>query len=349
MNKYFVMFLGIFISLAVGMIADTAGSRNGFLERTAGVPVAAADLTHQNPQQSGEGDAECDDSFSENTRLEPEVSGQSSNVSPPVASSSSVPVQILPDREPDLKGREMTQEMASMHPAGRFVPRAVANNAWNAGEHLVFSVEYGFYKAGTATMSVVGTERVNGGMCYHIRTTAESNSFISKIYKVRDRVESYIDMRGIFSRRFEKRLREGGYSSNEFVDLYHDRMIALSTKEKRALVVIPLYVQDILSTLYYIRTFDLKVGKTETIETYADGKVYPLKVLVIKKEKVEVPAGTFMCYKVEPVLKSEGIFRQKGRLIVWLTDDKNKIPVKMTSKVAIGNIATKLESYKKAE
>lgn len=253
-----------------------------------------------------------------------------------------------PSRRPDLKGREMTAEVAAKYPPDKFVSRVVVNNAWDVGENLVFSVDYGFYRAGTASMSVMGAENVNGGVCYHIRTTAESNNFISSFYKVRDKVDTYIDMKGIFSRRFEKRLREGGFSSDEFVDVYQDRLIALSTKQKRALVEVPLYVQDILSTLYYIRTFDLHVGKNETIETYADGKVYPLKVLVYKKEKIEVPAGTFMCILVEPVLKSEGIFRQKGRLLVWLTDDKNRIPVKMTSKVAIGNIAAKLEYYRKS-
>ena len=261
--------------------------------------------------------------------------------------SSSAP-DPLPLQRPDLKGRELTATIAAKYPSKKFIPRGVVNRAWDAGENLVFSVEYGFYRAGTATMSVLGAEYVNGGLSYHIRTTAESNNFISKIYKVRDKVDSYIDMKGIFSRRFEKRLREGGYSSDEYVDLYQDRLIALSTKEKRALVEIPMYVQDILSTMYYIRTFDLKVGRNETIETYADGKVYPLIVRVYKKEKVDVPAGTFMCILVEPVMKSEGIFRQKGRLLVWLTDDKNRIPVKMTSKVAIGNIAAKLESYRKS-
>ena len=89
---------------------------------------------------------------------------------------------------------------------------------------------------------------------------------------------------------------------------------------------------------------DLRVGKDEVLEVYADGKVYPLKVIVHAKEKVTVPAGTFRCIKVEPVLKSEGIFKQKGKLTVWLTDDKLKIPVKMTSKILIGSIGTKLVS-----
>jgi hypothetical protein len=253
------------------------------------------------------------------------------------------------DPVPLMKGRALTPEMALKYPEGRFVPRLTKNTAFGVGENLIFSVDYGFYKAGTATMSVVGIDRVMGSDCYHIQTTAVSNSFISSFYKVRDKVDSYIDTEGIFSRRFEKHLREGNYKMDELVDLYADRLIALSTREKYALVEIPQYVQDILSTLYYIRTFDLKVGRPVTIETYADGKVYPLRVLVNKREKVEVPAGAFTCLQIEPQLKSEGIFRQKGRLLVWLTDDQYKIPVKMTSKVTIGSIATKLESLKKSD
>ena len=97
-----------------------------------------------------------------------------------------------PSRRPDLKGREMTAEVAAKYPPDKFVSRVVVNNAWDVGENLVFSVDYGFYRAGTASMSVMGAENVNGGVCYHIRTTAESNNFISSFYKVRDKVEEKI-------------------------------------------------------------------------------------------------------------------------------------------------------------
>jgi len=246
-----------------------------------------------------------------------------------------------------IKAREITPEMEDKYSADKFIPRSIINKTFAVGENLVFSLDYGFYSAGTATMSVIDSSFINGGWCYHILTTAESNNTISAIYKVRDSVESYIDTRGIFSRRFEKSLREGGYSSNEIIDIYQDRLLAVSTKEKRAYVEIPLHVQDILSSLYFIRTFDLKVGKKETVEVYADGKVYPLQILVHKKEKVTVEAGTFNCFLIEPILKSEGIFSQKGKMLIWLSDDKNKIPVKMTTKIAIGNIAAKLKILKK--
>jgi len=248
-------------------------------------------------------------------------------------------------RTPDMEGRELTIEIAEKYPPGNFVYRSVENNSWGIGEELIFAIYYGFYRAGTAKMSVIEKKDVNGGICYHIQTTAQSNNFISKFYKVNDRVNSYIDIEGIFSRRLEKRLREGRYKSDRIVDFYHDRLIALNTKKKYLFAEIPLYVQDILSSLYYIRTIDLKVGKTEKINAYADGKVYLLDVVVHKKETIEVPAGKFKCLKVEPVLKSEGIFRQKGKLTIWITDDSRKMPVKMKSKVVIGSISSNLESY----
>ncbi|MFC1560988.1 DUF3108 domain-containing protein [Candidatus Latescibacterota bacterium] len=245
--------------------------------------------------------------------------------------------------------RNLTLEVAKNYPSGNYIQRKIVNKVWGVGEQLTFSIDYGFFRAGTATMAVVGTEEVNGGLCYHIKTEAKSNKFISTFYKVRDRVSSYIDVEGIFSRRFEKILREGKYKSDRFVDFYHDRLIALNTTEKYAIKEIPLYTQDILSSLYLLRTFDLEVGKDETIDVYADGKVYPLKVIVHTIEKVKVPAGEFECFKVEPVLQSEGIFRQKGRLIVWLTNDELKLPVKMASKVIIGYIGSNLEKYSSGE
>ncbi|MFC1693426.1 DUF3108 domain-containing protein [Candidatus Latescibacterota bacterium] len=248
-------------------------------------------------------------------------------------------------RTPDLEGRELTVEIAEEFPPRKFKPRKEQNNTWGVGEELIFSVKYGFYRAGKATMSILETKEVNGGFCYYIQTTAKSNDFISKFYKVDDRINSYIDVEGLFSRRFEKKLREGKYRSNRIIDFYHNRLIALNTQEKYALVEIPMYVQDILSALYYLRTFDLRIGKNQTVEVYADGKVYPLKISIKTKEIIEVPAGKFRCLKIEPSLKSEGIFKQKGRITIWLTDDDRKIPVKMTSKILIGSIATYLESY----
>ncbi len=241
--------------------------------------------------------------------------------------------------------RELTEEIAEKYPYKPFDKRTMDNNAWEPGEKLTFSIDYGFYSAGTATMSVLGVVQANGAECYHIRTVAVSNAFISAFYPVSDSVNSYIDYEGLFSRRFEKKLREGSYRSDRIVDFYPNRRLALNTVEKHAVTEIPLFTQDILSSLYILRTHDLEVGRDEVIDVYADGKVYPLDVVIHKIETVKVPAGKFECYVVEPILKSEGIFRQKGKLTIWLTCDNLKLPVKMKSKVTIGSISTNLEKY----
>lgn len=219
--------------------------------------------------------------------------------------------------------------------------RRIKNRAFGVGEHLVFEVSLGMLKAGTATMSIPDTQWVNGHPCYHIVTTAESNEFLSKLFKVRDRVESFIDMEGIFTWKFEKHIREGKYRADKYAEYDQKNHVVMTKKDT---ISIPPYTQDILSSFYYARTVPLKVGKSFVIDNFADGKVYSLKVLVHGKDRIKVPAGKFDCIVVEPILKGEGLFNQKGQMAVWLTDDERRIPVQMKSKVLVGTINVRLKS-----
>ncbi len=215
------------------------------------------------------------------------------------------------------------------------------NRAFDVGEHLTFEIAYGIIKAGTATMSIPDTQWVKGRPCYHVVTTAESNKFFDPFFKVRDRVETFIDMEGIFPWKFEKHIREGKYQSDRVVE--YDQVNHLAIMDGKDTLVVEPYVQGILSSFYYVRTIPLEVGKSFDIDNYGDGKIYPLKILVHKKERVKVPAGTFDCIVVEPVMRVEGIFNQTGRMAVWLTDDERRIPVLMKSKVLIGSIDVRLK------
>lgn len=221
--------------------------------------------------------------------------------------------------------------------------RKVENKAFQVGEHLVFEVAYGPLKAGIATMSIPDTQRVEGRACYHIVTTAKSNKFVSTFFKVRDRVESFVDVQGLFPWKFEKHIREGNYKKDRYVR--YDQRRHLIHRKKGTLETTP-YIQGILSAFYYCRTQPLEVGKHLDIECYGDGKIYNLRVLVHKKERIRVPAGRFQCIVVEPKLKGEGLFKQKGRLVIWLTDDEKRMPVLMKSKALIGSISTRLIQYR---
>ena len=221
--------------------------------------------------------------------------------------------------------------------------RKIDNNAFQVGEHLIFDIVYGPITAGTATMTVQDTQWINGRACYHIVTTAESNSFFDNFFKVRDRVESFIDVGGIFTWKFEKHVQEGSYHVNRYAEYDQVNGRVYTSKDT---ILIPRYTQDILSSFYYVRTVPLEIGKSFPVDNFSDGRVYPLKVKVHAKDRVKVPAGTFDCIVVEPILEGEGLFNQKGRLAIWLTDDEKKIPVLMKSKVLVGSIDAELREIK---
>jgi hypothetical protein len=216
---------------------------------------------------------------------------------------------------------------------------------FGVGEKLVFSIQYGIVAAGEATMEIRNIAVIDTAPAYHIISDARSNDVFSVFFKVRDRYESFMDTSRLVSLRYEKHLREGKYKKDDVVLFDHRRNLAHYQDKE---VPIHPHTQDVLSALYYVRTLPLSVGASFAVANHTDGKNYPLVVKVIKRERVTVEAGTFDCLVVEPLLKTSGLFSQKGKLTIWLTDDKYKIPVLMKSKVVIGSISAVLKSYRLA-
>lgn len=252
----------------------------------------------------------------------------------------------LSDEEIPLIPPQMEIKLRS--PEESKLKRVVTNQAFGVGERFEFSVGYGMINAGTAVMEIPDMVKLDGRKCFHIVSTAQSNKFFSVFFKVDDKVESFMDMYGLYSLRYDKHIREGKFKTDMSMTFDQDKHLALYYGGRDTFQV-PEYVQDVLSAFYFIRSQDLQVGKSILIDNHTDKKTYPLEVKVLRKEKVKVPAGEFDCVVVEPMLKTPGIFEQKGSLTVWLTDDEVKMPVLMKSKVIIGSISTELTSYKLGE
>jgi hypothetical protein len=233
--------------------------------------------------------------------------------------------------------------------------RTIPNQAFQIGEKLTFTVRYGFIKAGEATMAVEEIVPIGERLAYKVVSAARSAKTFDLVFKVRDRVESWVDTQGIFSWKFNKMLREGSYKYDLLVD-YHQNVgkAAVQTiryhndeplevkKQEKFEMDIPPYVLDVLASFYFVRTQDLEVGMPIYITNHDNKKIYDLKVIVQKKEIIQVKAGKFRCIIVQPFLMGEAIFKQKGELWVWLSDDQYKIPVQMKSAVFVGNITTEL-------
>ncbi len=245
-------------------------------------------------------------------------------------------------------------------PAGDFVPVKISSSVpWKVGEKFTFSINWGLVNGGEATIGVEdlvdlkpSTGHAQSYSCYHIVAGAVSNSFIDVFYKVRDKNESWLDANVWLSHRFEQHNQEGKFILDQVVR-YDWKNLRFHNEEDvrgRALKVedgnLTVPAVDTLSSLYYVRARDFKVGDTFTMEVHS-GRTWPLIVKVLKREKVRVPAGEFDCYLVEPFLRERGLFIQKGKkLQVWLTADWRKLPVMMKAEIFIGHVSavlTKIE------
>ena len=222
-----------------------------------------------------------------------------------------------------------------------------------SNESLQYGIYYSFIKAGTAYIKTRGLVSKNGKTAYVIQTTAFSAKVIDSMYKVRDINYSWLDTNSLHSLGYSQSLREGNYKRDEWItfDDENGRFYGQVQKKEEPRAVLgelKQQVLDLLTSLYYVRSKPLEVGHEVTFDIVNREEQYPLIVKVLGKETVKTPAGKFNCWVVEPQFRGEGIFVAKGKsLKVWLTDDKYRMPVKMSVEVFIGSVSAELLAYER--
>lgn len=226
--------------------------------------------------------------------------------------------------------------------SGPWPYRPVVNWAFGAAETLYYDIGWQSIVAAHGKMYVNEPVDTNGRLCYPIYSTVKTTPFFSTFFRVRDSALTIMDVRELYPVRFEKYLREGKYRSDRIADFDPNLGLVYTPKDTLA---VPLYVQDALSLLYYVRALDLKPGEHLQVENYDGKNVYTLTVKILRKERVKVKAGTFSTIVVEPLLQAAGLFKHEGRLTVWLSDDGLHLPVLMKSKVLVGSIVAELTRY----
>lgn len=224
--------------------------------------------------------------------------------------------------------------------------RNLPNQAFRGGEYLRFDVNYEFITVGEAVMRIHDTVYQNNRKCYDVNFTVDSKSFFDLVYKVRDRYRTLLDVEGLFPWKFEQHIREGGYKRDFIAEFDQVKHVAKTSEGEHT---IPPYVHDIMSAFYFARTIDysnFKTGQKIHLQNFYKDSTYELDVKFKGRQEIEVKAGKFKCIVVEPLAKEGGLFKSEGRVYVWLTDDERKIPVRVSSKVAIGSIDSELIEYR---
>ena len=238
---------------------------------------------------------------------------------------------------------------------GQKVLRSLDNTAFKPGEVLKFRLHYGIISAGEATLRVdTGATIIGTRPCYHVVGTGESVGAFNWFFKVRDRYESIIDKVALVPWMFIRRVDEGCFVINENVSFNHYKNTAASngTRNKkdisRGIDSLPDGIQDMLSAFYYARTLDfsnVKEGDVFPIFGLIDNEVVPLNIKFIGREEIETKKGTFKCLKFRPMLQEGRVFKDNEDMTVWVSDDKNHLPVRVQTDVLVGSIKMDLVDF----
>ncbi|HSQ41577.1 MAG TPA: DUF3108 domain-containing protein [Fibrobacteraceae bacterium] len=224
---------------------------------------------------------------------------------------------------------------------------------WSHGENLEYDIGYGFLTAGQATLKT----RPIGDSLIEFQTLATNNGFFETVYPVKDTILTRVRRKGFIPESFRKINHEGGYHARSQIhfDWLHQRahlsdsvFAHVEGPLKRnfdSTVSISGEYHCIISAFYKVRSMYLEPGKVNYLQAVSGKKKYRMRVLVHGRETVTVPAGTFKCLVVEPVLDGDGIFQAKGSLTIWLSDDARRLPVLMKSKIQVGSIRAELRSW----
>lgn len=195
-------------------------------------------------------------------------------------------------------------------------------------------MKYGFIHAGDATLQVIGADEVRGAPALHARFTVSGGT---RFYKVADDYETWFDPRSLASLRYVQHVDEGRYRANRDFEIYPaQRTFSENGKPPEPSVADPL---DEASFIYFLRTIPLEPGKTYDFDRYFRPDRNPVRVIVLRRERITVPAGTFNTVVVRPVIKAKGLFAEGGQAEVWLTDDSSRTMVQMRSHLPIGSLS----------
>lgn len=221
------------------------------------------------------------------------------------------------------------------------------NSAFKRGEMLKFRLHYGIIDAGTATLSVTDEERdIAGRKTLHVVGIGKSQGAFDLFFKVRDRYETYVDEQALVPWVFIRRISEGSYKcSQDYVFNHFTEKVNVGNNQYFDIAP---NMQDMVSAFYHARAMDLsgaKPGDVYSINAFVDKEVFPVKIKFIARETITTDLGTFKCLKFRPIIQKGRVFKHEEDLNIWITDDKNHIPVLGQAEILVGSVKMELMSY----
>ncbi|KGO91589.1 DUF3108 domain-containing protein [Flavobacterium subsaxonicum] len=229
---------------------------------------------------------------------------------------------------------------------------AFSQDAFKTGEVLKFRIHYGVVNAGNATLEVKEAVRDNKKV-HHVVGTGVTTGMTKFFFKVTDLYETYFDKVTGKPYQYVRKIDEGGYTKNQegFFNQDKNTVLVKDYKHKsQKTISVTENVQDIMSTFYYLRNHPsvdkMKVGEAISVDMFFDEEVTKFKLKFIGREDISTKFGVVSTMIFRPYVQAGRVFKEEESLTVWISDDENKVPVRIKASLAVGSLKADLEEYK---
>jgi len=230
---------------------------------------------------------------------------------------------------------------------------AQQESAFDVGEWFKFRMSYsGFLKAGNATLAVRSAQR-NDQETFHVVGKGWTTGAIKWFFKVKDRYESYFDKDSLMPYRFIRNIDEGGHTKDieiEFDQVNNKAYINNKKHNTDTVIDTKPNVQDMVSTFYYLRNkldiSQLKKGDEVMVDMFFDNENFGFKLRYLGEEIIRTRFGKIESLKFRPYVMAGRVFKEEESLTLWVTKDKNKVPLRIKADLAVGSLRADLEAFR---
>jgi hypothetical protein len=232
------------------------------------------------------------------------------------------------------------------------LPTTVSQNAFKDGEWFEFRIHYGVFNASRVTLELKA-DTLDQTLVFHAKGYGRTTGLARLFFKVEDHYESYFGQKDGLPRWFIRDINEGGYTKDLEIRFDHEKKVAHvndKKKEKKSSFAINENVQDLISAFYYLRNFydtsSLKEGEDISLNMFFDQENYLFKLRFLGRETIETAFGKVRCLKLRPFVQSSRVFSEQESVTLWVSDDQNKIPLKIRADLRVGSIDCDLDRFK---
>ncbi|MEX1383602.1 DUF3108 domain-containing protein [Lutibacter sp.] len=224
--------------------------------------------------------------------------------------------------------------------------------AFKGGEWLKFRMSYSnFFNAGFSTMEVKETKNLNKD-AFHIIGTGKSTGIVSLFFKVKDDYQTFIYKDNLKPYRFIRKIDEGGYTKDKEITFDYDtKQATVKNNKSNTETKHPINdeIQDILSSLYFLRSQKLntlKVGDEIELPMFFDQEIHNFKLLFLGEEVIKTKFGKVSSLAFRPMVQAGRVFKEQESVTVWISNDDNKIPLRIKASLAVGSLRADLDAFK---